>query len=238
MKRFVGPEELRDLSFGLGKTIGLELQKTNQRKVFLVGLWRGGGFITICVDEILSRFGIETDCVAVRTSRYIGVDQATEEVKVHSLGYLKNTIQPDDVVILIDDVWDSGKSIMKVKEIISSFGAKVLIGVIFFKPTRNKFPTERPDFFVEESNEWLNFPHELEGLSESEIESHFGDYVHSLLFHPKAKKGTQAQTDTKIPFHNLIYTVKGDPTGHVMAALMGVAFGYGLCYSLSYLLRQ
>lgn len=183
VKRFVQPDEIRLQSFKLAKEIYSYLKNNNleKKKVFLVGFWRGGSFIDICVDEYLLRKGIQTDCVPIRTSRYTGVGKASEGVNIHSTGHLRSSVTKDDIVVLVDDVWDSGTSIMEVKKLMTTLTENILVGVVFFKPTKNKFPEERPNFFVESSNEWLNFPHELEGLSEKEIFDNFGEDVHKVV---------------------------------------------------------
>ena len=41
----------------------------------------------------------------------------------------------------------------------------------FYKPSRNE--TDRvPDYYVHETEEWIKFPHSLEGLTGEEIERH------------------------------------------------------------------
>lgn len=180
-KDFVGCDSLRTLSFQLGASIfdGLT-EKERNGVVFLVGLWRGGSFIAICVDEFLSYLGVKTDCVAVRTSYYI-VDQKKKDITVHSLDYLKSTVKPGDLVVLLDDVWDSGTSIQKVRHEMLALGANVKIAVIHYKPTNSKFPLLEPDHFVKESNDWIVYPHELVGLSEEEIDHNYGSHVLQLL---------------------------------------------------------
>jgi hypoxanthine phosphoribosyltransferase len=182
-KRFISPDELRLKSFQLGKQISDKLQNSNEtkEKVYVVGLWRGGSFIACCVDEFLQRKGFKTDCVAVRTSRYCGIGQEKSDIQVHSLGYLRHNVKENDRVILVDDVWDSGTSIQEVKKTLADLKANVQIAVVFFKPMKNKFPNDSPMFFVEESDEWLCFPHELEGLDDDEIVDYFGASVLELL---------------------------------------------------------
>ena len=81
------------------------------RPTHLVGIWRGGAPIGIAVQELLSYHGIECDHIAVRTSSYIGIDQQHKEVRVYALGYLVDTLGPDDRLLVIDDVFDSGRSV-------------------------------------------------------------------------------------------------------------------------------
>ena len=38
----------------------------------------------------------------------------------------------------------------------------------YFKPTKNK-TNRKPDYYIHETDNWLVFPHELEGLTAEEI---------------------------------------------------------------------
>jgi len=42
------------------------------------------------------------------------------------------------------------------------------VATVYYKPGKRKVDTT-PDFYVHETEKWLVFPHELQGLSEQEI---------------------------------------------------------------------
>ena len=79
----------------------------------------------------------------------------------------------DDVSLLIvDDVHDSGLSIEKIiydlKKACKKNTPEIRVATPYFKPKNNK--TDRtPDYFIHDSDEWLVFPHELDGLTSDEI---------------------------------------------------------------------
>jgi hypoxanthine phosphoribosyltransferase len=52
-----------------------------------------------------------TDHIAIRTASYTGIDKQDDHVRVYSLGYLIDTLEPTDRLLVIDDVFDSGRSI-------------------------------------------------------------------------------------------------------------------------------
>lgn len=145
------------------------------RPTFIVAIWRGGAPIGIAVQEYLSYHGIETDNIAIRTSSYAsGIDQQRREVKVYGLNYLVKKIQHEDRLLIVDDVYDSGRSIEAILRDLET-GARlnmphdVRIAVPYYKPDRNQ--TDRvPDYYIHETNAWLKYPHSLEGLSATEIE--------------------------------------------------------------------
>ena len=44
----------------------------------------------------------------------------------------------------------------------------IRVAVPYYKPSRN-LTGRAPDYFLHETEEWIKFPHSLEGLSEEEI---------------------------------------------------------------------
>jgi hypothetical protein len=47
-------------------------------------------------------------------------------------------------------------------------GAKIRIATVYYKPERRRSSLV-PDLFVHETNRWLVFPHEIQGLTREEI---------------------------------------------------------------------
>ncbi len=146
------------------------------RPTHIVGIWRGGAPVGIAVQELLQYHGIDADHIAIRTASYSGIDQQDKEVRVYALGYLIDTLNPEDRLLVIDDVFDSGRS---VAAFLKELGARcrhnmprtVKVATVYYKPSRNQTAME-PDYYVHETEDWLVFPHEICGLSEDEIRSH------------------------------------------------------------------
>jgi hypothetical protein len=142
----------------------------------IVGIWRGGAPVGIAVQELLAYNGIEADHISIRTASYTGIDQQEKEVRVYALGYLIDTLNPEDRLLVIDDVFDTGRSI---EAFLSELSARcrhnmpetVRIATAYYKPSRNKTQL-KPDFYVHETEDWLVFPHEICGLSKDEIRAH------------------------------------------------------------------
>lgn len=146
------------------------------RPTHLVGIWRGGAPIGIAVQEFFDVHGVACDHIAIRTASYTGIDQQAKTVKVYALGYLIDTLNTDDRLLIIDDVFDSGRSVAAVLAELkarcrANMPAEVRIATVWYKPKRNQTALT-PDYFVHESDEWLVFPHEIDGLSEAEIRAH------------------------------------------------------------------
>lgn len=168
-KYYITPDELLQDSFRLG----LEINKSEFKPNFIVGVWRGGTPVGIAVQEMLDVCGVHTDHISIRTSSYTGIGERGKEVRVHGLDYLIKNINADDSLLIVDDVFDSGLSI---KAILDDLKRKcrantpedIRIATPWFKPENNQ-TSLTPHYFLHKTDEWLVFPHELDGLSHDEI---------------------------------------------------------------------
>jgi hypoxanthine phosphoribosyltransferase len=171
-KEFISAESLLRDSLALG----MQIVRSGFRPTFLVGVWRGGAPIGIAVQEVLEFHGIECDHLAIRTSAYTGIDQTTPTVRVHAIDYLVSRLTAEDNLLLIDDVFDTGRSLDAVVQELRrrcrrNFAHDVRIATVYYKPRRNETQLV-PDFYVRATDAWLVFPHELVGLSREEILEH------------------------------------------------------------------
>jgi len=168
-KTFISAEDLLRDSFRLAHAI----HQSGFAPTYIIGVWRGGAPVGIAVQEYLAFKGLETEHIAIRTAAYTGIDAQAREVRVHGEGYLVDTLNAEDRVLIVDDVFDSGRSIEAILRVLKdklrrNYPADVRIATVYYKPTRNR--TElTPDFHIHESDEWLVFPHELCGLSDDEL---------------------------------------------------------------------
>lgn len=168
-KRFITAQELLEDSF----RVAAKVYEDGFRPQFIVGIWRGGAPIGIAVQEYFDFKKVETDHIAVRTSSYYGINQQSKEIKVHGLHYIIENANASDGLLIVDDVFDSGRSIDALIKQLEKLTRKnmpqdVRIACPWFKPQNNKVDIV-PDYYVHESDEWLVFPHELSGLSNEEI---------------------------------------------------------------------
>jgi len=143
------------------------------RPTFIIAVWRGGAPIGIAVQEFLAFHGIQTDHIAIRTSSYSGIDDQERTIKIFGLNYLVKNMQHTDRVLLVDDVFDTGRSMEAIinelhRRLRLNLPADIRIAVPYYKPTRNQIG-KAPDYFVHETANWLKYPHSLEGLSVEEI---------------------------------------------------------------------
>lgn len=169
-KTFITAEELLVDSFRLAD----QIYRSGFRPQWIVGVWRGGAPVGIAVQEYLDYRGVETDHIAIRTSSYFSIGQQEKEVRVHGLHYIIDNVNADDSLLLVDDVFDSGRSIVAIlnelrEKTRANLPGTIKVATPWYKPTRNATDIV-PDFFVHETDEWLVFPHELSGLTDEELQ--------------------------------------------------------------------
>ena len=171
-KIFISAESLLHDSLELG----LQVVRSGYRPTFLVGVWRGGAPIGITVQEVLEYHGHECDHIAIRTSSYAGLDERAKTVRVHAIDYLVSRLSAEDRLLLIDDVFDTGLSLEAAinelrKRCRRNLPENIRIATAYFKPSRNN-SSLKPDYFVRSTDQWLVFPHEMQGLTREEILTH------------------------------------------------------------------
>ncbi|MBU2864166.1 hypoxanthine phosphoribosyltransferase [Reinekea forsetii] len=168
-KVFISSQELLQDSFRLAHKV----LEDGFRPDFIIGIWRGGAPIGIAVQEYFDFKGIETDHIAVRTSSYYGIGKQSKEIKVHGLHYLIDHANADDSLLIVDDVFDSGRSVdALIKQIRQQSRLNtpkdIRVACPWYKPKNSQVDIV-PDYYVQQSEEWLVFPHELSGLTPEEL---------------------------------------------------------------------
>ncbi|MBO1271853.1 MULTISPECIES: phosphoribosyltransferase [Shewanella] len=170
-KRYITAQELLEDSFRLAA----QVYNSGFRPQFIVGIWRGGAPIGIAVQEYFDFKKVETDHIAVRTSSYYGIgnDKQSKEIKVHGLHYIVENAGADDRLLIVDDVFDSGRSVFALKEKLSqmmrlNLPRDIRIACPYYKPKNTMVPM-KPDYYIHSSDEWLVFPHEVSGLTPEEL---------------------------------------------------------------------
>jgi len=173
-KRYIQEQELLEDSYRLA----VQIYASGYRPDFIVGVWRGGSTVGIYVQECLQYLGMETDHIAIRTS-YRGMNDYLEnldsdrEIQVHGLQYLFENMNADDALLIVDDVYSTGRNVAAVIDRLQNKTRRnmpedVRIAVPYYRsqPGYNK---RVPEYFLHEYDEWLVLPYELTGLSDDEI---------------------------------------------------------------------
>lgn len=143
--------------------------KSGWRPDYLVALWRGGAPVGVAVHEFLKVSGVNVKHIPVKCTSYTGIGENAGEVRFTHEEIVFATFRAGDRVLVIDDVFDTGKTAAAVKRRFDAIGAEMRLACVYFKPEKNR-TNLAPDYFVRDvGSDWLVFPHEIDGLTCAEI---------------------------------------------------------------------
>jgi hypoxanthine phosphoribosyltransferase len=168
-KQYLSAQQLLEDSFRLGA----DIIKDGFRPTIMIAIWRGGVPMGIAIQELLAWYGIDTDHIAIRTSSYSGIDGHSNEIRIHGMNYLFKNCTREDSLLIVDDVFDTGLTVTAVIDHLREQARlntphDIRVAVPYYKPTRNK-TGQAPDYYLHETDQWLKYPHSLEGLSVEEV---------------------------------------------------------------------
>ena len=149
---------------------------------------RGGVYLGNVISEyfkIFQRRARPVYYAAVVARSYTGIGES-DEVKVEGWTYPPESLRTGDKVLLVDDIFDSGRTINHLAKIIMEKGIPrkdLKVAVHDFKNFYDKaeqYPV-RPDYWcrkhelsVKDEDIWIHYSsHELIGLSPEELEEHY-----------------------------------------------------------------
>lgn len=180
-KTYVSAQELFEDSFKLGK----DVYDSGFHPTVVIALWRGGTPIGVVITEFFSYKGEKIEKhFPIKTEGY-DHDKKRPSVKVFGLECIADEITKDDKILIVDDVVDSGATIeMFMKKLGQACDDEmpskknIKIATVYYKP---ETAVIEPDFYVYKTNDWIVFPHEMEGMSFEEIERAKGKSVAQML---------------------------------------------------------
>lgn len=174
-KSYIQEQELLEDSYRLA----LLIYQSGFRPNFIVGVWRGGSTVGIYVQECLQYLGVETDHIAVRTS-YRGRDdyfrqlQQGKPMRAHGLQYLFENLNADDSLLIVDDVYSTGRNVNSVIDRLRdkcklNMPQDLRVAAPYFRASAADSDVS-PDYYLRSTEDWLVLPYELTGLKRAEIE--------------------------------------------------------------------
>jgi hypoxanthine phosphoribosyltransferase len=153
---------------------------------------RGGAYLGNVISEYFKaakKGGRPVYYAAVVARSYMGVRKSEEEVKVEGWTYAPDHLRIGDKVLLVDDIFDSGRTINHLAEIILEKGIprndlKVAVhDYKYFYDKKEQFPVQ-PDYWcrkhelsIKDEDSWIHYmSHELVGLSHEELEKYYYEH--------------------------------------------------------------
>lgn len=162
-KVYISADSLVREAFRLARKI----YDTGYRPDAMVVLWRGGTPVGIVLHEYFMFRGIDTYHTVVKASSYKGIGKRTEVVVEH-LPALASSLPDNAKVLVIDDIFDSGCTLKKMKTELEQHCSEIKTATLYYKHGFNQTDIE-PDFYGCSTQDWIVFPHEICGLSLDEI---------------------------------------------------------------------
>ena len=160
--------------------LGRQVFESGFRPTFIVGLWRGGSIVGMIVQECLASLGVETDHIALRTSyegpeEYFRTLQKRGSIRVHGRQYLIETVSVEDRLLIVDDVFASGRHVRAVinslkRGLKRNMPQEVRVATTWYRETPDQIGA--PDFFIHATERWIVLPWEMKGLTMAEIAEH------------------------------------------------------------------
>ncbi len=123
----------------------------------LLVVTRGGMIPAALVSQLL---GIR-DILVAAVMFYSGPDARLPEPLF--LQFPEDPLVAGKRILVIDDVWDSGGTSVSVCNRLRRAGALPEVAVLHYKPQRSNYPAERPDYYVEETADWIIYPWQPKG---------------------------------------------------------------------------
>ena len=111
-----------------------------------------GGMVPAC---LISEQTNIRNIVAAAVMFYTDVDETLPDPVF--LQFPGDALLAGKRVLVVDDVWDTGRTIVAVKERIAAAGGRADLAVLHYKPARSLFD-QRPDYFAETTDAWIVYP--------------------------------------------------------------------------------
>ena len=149
--------------------LAADIRKSGWRPDFLIALWRGGTPPGIAIHEFLKVSGWEVRHLPLKCSSYTGIGENAGEVRFTCAEPVFGMLRKGDKVLVVDDVFDTGKTAAAVKAKLDALGVEMRMACVYWKPQKN-LTDLKPDYFTKDVGlEWIVFPHEIEGLSKDDV---------------------------------------------------------------------
>ena len=169
-KIYIDANRMLEDAFLLGKTV----LDSGYRPTLLLALWRGGTPVGIAIQELLAWQGIPHQHYPLKTRYYSGINQRREAVEIEGLEPILGEISTSSRLLIVDDVFDTGVTIDsligQITRVTPVQPAAIRVATPWFKPANNR-TGRKPDYFLHQTEDWIVFPHELQGLTGDEVKA-------------------------------------------------------------------
>ena len=126
-------------SFRLGKKV----YESGFRPKHAISIWRGGTPVGLGVDAFFKSRGLSLSHTTIATGSYTAIGQQGA-VTVKNLDHLVQVVCPEDGLLIIDDVYESGTTIARIVELLRELARAncprdIRVATVHTKPGRVKY---------------------------------------------------------------------------------------------------
>lgn len=111
-----------------------------------------GGMVPAC---LISEQANIRNIVAAAVMFYTGVGETLPDPVF--LQFPADALLYGKRVLIVDDVWDTGRTIVAVKQRILAAGGRPDLAVLHYKPNRSMFE-DRPTYYADTTDAWIVYP--------------------------------------------------------------------------------
>ncbi len=134
----------------------------------LIALWRGGATPGIVLHEFFKVSGWDVKHVPLKCASYEGIGASTGKVQFQSGEEIFGALKPGMRVLVVDDVFDTGTTAQAMHTRLAALDVEMKMACVYWKSLCNR-TAHAPDYFVRDlKDQWIVFPHELDGLTPEE----------------------------------------------------------------------
>lgn len=164
-----------------------KIQLDGRKPDIIIGIARGGTVPSRILSDLLE----VKDLSAIQIEYYEGINQTKPEpILKHSLSTNLN----DKKILLVDDISDSGESLLLAKSLLQKQGAKeIKIATLYAKASTKT----KPDFFEKQTSSWIVFPWDTKETIRKIIENQAGKRVTGKEIEKLVKAGLPKQLAEK-----------------------------------------
>jgi hypoxanthine phosphoribosyltransferase len=142
------------------------------RPDYLIGIWRGGTPPGIVMHEFFRLQGHDPYHTTIKTQSYRGMQRGKDGVEVKGIEHVIDVVNSTDRLLLVDDVFDTGHTmhavLAEIRRRARRNAPECRVATVYYKPLRNETSIE-PEYWQVETDDWIVFPHEIDGLEADEI---------------------------------------------------------------------
>lgn len=179
----IPPEKLQQASFALARKV----LDSGFSPTHIIALWRGGTFVGLCVHEFFKAHGVPANLLPVIVKSYDENTIAKQKSRAFvDISLIAKEVDGSSRILVVDDIFDTGRSMQSFLDALKAeriIPAAIRIAVVHLSSDNKTVPRIEPDYFFEKvpKGAWVNYPHEMAGLSLSQIKKVHGSKIASLI---------------------------------------------------------